>query len=426
MQRCPQCGAENSVRRATCYQCQQTLSPQAEQVDRPAASRWEAIEPLGRRPRKRVLRPAPDAITLSPPPAEAREQARSYMPTFRRPLRHVRRMGVFFRELHTLTRSGIAIASACQELSRRAPAGLRGLAGEMAEAAGAGKPIHTVMEQHRDLLYPWHIGLVRAAQAGGYLPEAFDQIAHAYEVEWQTRSALLSRLLFYLVFGLPPVLVVLPLILMLNQPIPTEGWTPELLLQVALHYFRTVSLSIVIGLIALILVWQALSATAWFQAWQQRAVLRLPVVGRVARAAALDRYLATLGLLLRGGIPVAEAAEEAARAAGNAGLTPRLLEVGSAVRSGVSLAQALESTGGFDRDTLSMAATGEVSGSLPEMLGRAAGYYREEQELKRRMLLRMANVAFGVVWICVAGAIFLIGVRVYFDFAFRVMDWMME
>jgi general secretion pathway protein F len=174
------------------------------------------------------------------------------------------------------------------------------------------------------------------------------------------------------------------------------------------------------------LVWQALTATAWFQGVQQRVVLRLPLVGKVARAAALDRYLATLGLMLRGGVAVGEAAEQAALAAGNAVLTPKLLALGPALREGVPVAEALASTREFDRETLGMAATGEMSGSLPAMLARAAGYYREEHDAKRRMLIRTAQVLFGVAWLCVGGAVLLFAVRSYFDFAFRVFDWMLE
>jgi len=427
MQRCPHCGSENSAKRNTCYHCQQPLGGGGAESPRPAASRWEAIEPLGRPPAERPQ--AEGAASGRPAPQSASPgggSGRSYMPTFRQPLRHIRSMGIFFREFHILTGSGIALSSACRELSRRAPANLRGLASEMQAAVERGEPIHTVMEQHRDLFYPWHIGVLRAAQAGGYLPEAFEQIAHAYEVEWETRSALLARLFFYGVFGLPLVLTAIPLILMLNQPIPRDGWTWDLETQVALHYARTVSLPIVIGLVALILVWQALSATAWFQGLLQRAVLRVPMVGRVARTAALDRYLATLGLLLRGGVPVARAAEDAAYAAGNVALTARLLAVVAEVRSGTPLVQALATTRAFDRDTVNMAATGEVSGSLPDMLARAAGYYREENETKRRMLLRAAGIVLGVLWICLAGGVFLMGVRVYFNYAFRVMDWMLQ
>lgn len=430
MQKCPNCGSENSVRRTACYHCQQPLSfpPAEENPPQTAGSRWQAIEPLSRGPSRRVLRPAPQTqMPAGPQPrADARAPARSYMPTFRRPLLHVRRMGAFFRELHTLTRSGITVAAACEALTRHGPGRLRGLAGEMATEAAAGRPIHTAMERHPDLFYPWHIGIVRAAQAGGYLPEAFDQIAHGYEVEWETRAALLPRLVFCFLFLLPQILIAVPAIMMLSQPIPKDGWTPELVINTVLHYLRTISLPIVIGLIGLFLVWQALTATAWFQGVQQRFLLRLPLISQVARAAALDRYLATLGLLLRAGLPVAEAADQAAAATGNVALAPKLLPVSEAVRAGVPLAQALEDTRAFDQDTLSMAATGEVSGSLPDMLARAAGYYREEQTQKRRLLLRLGGIAMGVFWLAVAGAVFLYGLRAYFDYAFRVGDWMMQ
>src|SRR5574340_18238 len=94
MQQCPHCGADNSVKREVCYRCQQPLAPPAAPAApavADAASRWEAID-LGK---GRRLRPAGE--TAPETPAEA-GRARGYMPTFRRPLSHVRRMSVFFRE----------------------------------------------------------------------------------------------------------------------------------------------------------------------------------------------------------------------------------------------------------------------------------------------------------------------------------------
>jgi len=336
-------------------------------------------------------------------------------------------MSQFFRELHIVTRSGVAVAAACRELERRAPRKLRPLAGEMREAAEKGSPISSAMERSRHLFYPWHLGLVRAAEAGGFLPDAFDQIAHGYEVEWETRSALRLRLFVYLFFGLPAVLLVLPVVRFLQQPIPDiDDWTPQYVIDGLLAQLRSVSLPIAIGIIAAILVWQALSATAWFQAVQQRLVLRLPIVGGLARTHALDRYLSTLGLMLRGGVPLGEAAEQAALAAGHAVLTPKLLHVVPALREGVPLSQTLGAERLLDADALGMAATGEASGELPDMLTRAADYYRRENEAKRRILLRVAGIAVGVLWLSAAGALFITGYLTYFDFLFRAGDklWM--
>ncbi len=351
---------------------------------------------------------------------------RRYLPAPRSALKHVRMMGVFFRQLYTLVQSGIAIAPACRELERRAPPRLRTMAGEMAAAAESGQRVSDVMEGYQRLFYPWHLGIVRAAEVGGFLPEAFEQIARAYETEWNTRAALRWRLFIYTGLGLPAILLFLPAIITIAQPIPPEGWTPQSVIATVVHYLKVVSLPIAGGLAALSLIWQTLQSTAWFQAVQQRVVIHLPVVGPVARAAALDRYLATLGLMLRGGLPISQAAEEAAMAAGNAALSPKLLALVPSLRQGASLSGLLVETRLFDTDTMNMAATGEMSGSLPDMLARAAGYYRDESESKRRMLLRASQVLIGVLWLSAIGALAYLGMKTYFDFAFRVYDWMMQ
>jgi hypothetical protein len=60
------------------------------------------------------------------------------------------------------------------------------------------------------------------------------------------------------------------------------------------------------------------------------------------------------------------------------------------------------------------------------MLARASGYYREESEGKRRMLLRTAALLLGVLWLVEMSALIGLAMKVYFGFAFRVYDWMMQ
>ncbi len=344
----------------------------------------------------------------------------------RRPLSYVRRMGVFFRQLHSLTKAGFPIGQACRQLERTAPRGLRGVTREMAAAAEAGRPVSSVMEKHRALFYPWHIGLISAAEAGGFLPEALDQIASGYEAEWETRSATLWPLVLYTCLAVPGIIITIPAIKLLSAPIPEQGWTPQSEVQMLLYYFRTISLPILLGLAAAAIVWFILGGAPWFQAWQQRMVVRLPLVGRVARGAALERYLSSLALLLRAGVSVGEAAEHAAMAAGNAALTPRLLAVVPSLRAGVTLTSALTGARLLDEDTLSMLATGETAGELPEMLSRAATYYREDNRNRRKTLIRMAQVGIVTVYASFAAILFFKMALAYFNFAFKVSDWVSE
>lgn len=446
MQKCPHCGADNSLKRTTCYQCQQEFPSRviarragSEPPSRPAAnSRWEAIEPVKRPATKPLSESIPARIERAPTEAVPSQAARS-APTPasgsprplprravapRNSITHVRQMAVFYRELHSLLKAGITVSTACREMEHRVPLRFRPLARDMGAAAEAGKPISAVLTHYRDLIYPWHLGVVRAAESAGALPEAVGQIADAYEEEWKTRAEIALRLFLYGNIGIPLVLLALPVILMLNQPFPKEGWTNEYTVQLLKRFFLTVSLPIGGGLVGLIITWKLLSATAWCQALQHRAILLIPGLGSVSRTGAVARYLSTLAMLLKAGVPVSESVEEAALAAGNAALTPRLLKVAPQVQAGVGLAQAMRDTRVFDGDTLRLAGTGEMTGSLPEMLDRAAQYCLDKYTSQRRVLMKLAGVAFTVTFGVIVCLIVVWGARSYFDAMFRGLEWL--
>ncbi len=450
MQRCPHCGAENSIKRTTCYHCEKPFSDRLVVELEPgngkrgegrtrAASRWQAIEPL------KQAKPTPPpleqsalgplggpAVPAPPPPSRPEAPPSASEPSTRRitvprsSIRHVRRMAVFYRGLETLTRAGVNLASACRQLELHAPGSFRALARDLAAAVEAGQPITAVLARRPDLLYPWHLGVLRAAETVGALPEAFGQIAAGYEDEWKTRAQISVHTTLYAVLFLPTVLLTLPFLRFFEAPIPEQGWDLPTLIAFLKVQLRLTTLPLTEALVALAVLWFTLSAMVWFQRLQQRVVLYLPLVGRVARLAALDRYLFTLSMMLRAGVPLSTALKESAYAAGNAVLTPRLLAMGEELGAGASLAQALANTRVFTREVLQYANAGEVAGSLPEMLARAAEMYRGEHQRMRKILLRALLSLFGALWIALAGYMFLKLVQSYFDFAFRVGDWMSE
>jgi type II secretory pathway component PulF len=438
LRECPNCGASNSDKRTTCYRCQRPLGaappdpPNTTQEAAPrAASRWQALEiPRERGARVVRLRPKPASPQAESAPAAAARAApvrpAAFVPRGRSSIRHVRRMAIFYRQFHTLVRAGINVINACHELETKAPWQFRGVAREMAAAAAAGKPVSAVLERHRSIIYPWHLGVIRAAELAGVLPDALDQIARAYEVEWQTRAEIGLRLFFYSAFVIPAMLINIPVIKFLNAPFPKDGWTPQTAIAWMVHELLTTSVPIGVGIVAAVIGWQLLGAVPWFQALQQRLVMTIPLIGRVSKLGALERYLATLGVLLQGGVSVTDATEHAAMAAGNVVLTPRLLRVSKAVQQGQPLTQALLEARAFEAETLQLAGTGEMTGSLPEMLGRASGYYRERHEAARRNLIRLLFVAFTVFFGIIVGMMVIKGALSYFDYMFRGLDWMMQ
>jgi type IV pilus assembly protein PilC len=108
------------------------------------------------------------------------------------------------------------------------------------------------------------------------------------------------------------------------------------------------------------------------------AKLRAPLFGPLVRKAIMARICRTLSVLLGAGIPLLEAMETTARVSGNVIIETALLTAARRMQEGGAIAETLRQTGQFPSMVVQLVATGEESGTLPVMLGRAAGYYEQQ------------------------------------------------
>jgi type IV pilus assembly protein PilC len=107
-------------------------------------------------------------------------------------------------------------------------------------------------------------------------------------------------------------------------------------------------------------------------------LLRLPMLGQVARKFATSQMARTLATLLGGGLPLVNALDIAARSVGNRYMAAQLDIVSLRVREGQSFAAALEARHVFPEVAVKMAEVGESTGALQEMLNTVADFYDEE------------------------------------------------
>jgi general secretion pathway protein F len=124
-------------------------------------------------------------------------------------------------------------------------------------------------------------------------------------------------------------------------------------------------------------------------AWHKR-LLRLPVVGVLSRALNTARFASTLAILAGSGVPMLRALQAAGETVSNLAMRARVLEATQRVREGFSLARALRAGGNgenpgrrerlFPPVLIHLIASGEATGKLPEMLGRAADIHAREAE----------------------------------------------
>jgi type IV pilus assembly protein PilC len=90
------------------------------------------------------------------------------------------------------------------------------------------------------------------------------------------------------------------------------------------------------------------------------------------------RAVRTLGTLLGNGVPILQALSVARDTAGSVVYSECLDAVREQVQSGRAVAVALAAQRRFPEMLVGMAAVGEETGTLAEMLGRAADAYEEE------------------------------------------------
>lgn len=122
-----------------------------------------------------------------------------------------------------------------------------------------------------------------------------------------------------------------------------------------------------------------------------RALLRLPYLGRLMRMYATSQLARTLSTLLAGGLPLLNALEVAGNSIGNRAMAAAVTAATPQIREGKSLTAALESTGMLENLALEMVKVGEQTGALGEMLGSVAEFYDEEVDTRLATVLALVE-----------------------------------
>jgi type IV pilus assembly protein PilC len=114
------------------------------------------------------------------------------------------------------------------------------------------------------------------------------------------------------------------------------------------------------------------------QRFMDRLALRVPVFGDVIRKAAIARWCRTLSTMFAAGVPLVEALDSVAGAAGNYVYYEGTKKIQAEVSSGTSLTVAMTNSGVFPSMVLQMTAIGEESGALDAMLSKVADFFEQE------------------------------------------------
>lgn len=108
-------------------------------------------------------------------------------------------------------------------------------------------------------------------------------------------------------------------------------------------------------------------------------LLGLPLIGRLTRGLNTARFMRTLSILARSGVPVLESLRISNEVINNLPMRTAVDEAAVKIREGASISGSLKAQGVFPPMTLHLLSSGEASGELDDMLERAA--VNQEREM---------------------------------------------
>ena len=110
-------------------------------------------------------------------------------------------------------------------------------------------------------------------------------------------------------------------------------------------------------------------------------MLKFPIIGKIFNKSCLARFARTLSTTFTAGMPLIEALKAVSGATGNLTYEYATLNIRDSIASGISLQEAMTTTGKFPNMVVQMVGIGEESGNLDDMLSKVAEVYEEEVDL---------------------------------------------
>ncbi|MFQ5432386.1 MAG: type II secretion system F family protein [Nitrospinota bacterium] len=322
-------------------------------------------------------------------------------------------MTSFMRQLASLLKAGIPLLealNASQEQSGSAT--LSQVVQSLKDEVRQGEPLADSMAKSGGHFDPLTVALVRAGEAGGKLPQVFNEIAAFKESSLVRENSIKSAtvypvvmavlgtglVLFLLAYVVPKITVIFE---DFEQALPLSTRILISFTDIIVNYGIWLALLLAAALFAA----SRLIKTAWWKKFSDKLAVNVWVIGPVVRAAILARWSHTTSILLQSGIPLLRALRLSKEVTQNS-LYEKALETAiNSIREGGGVADSLKTSKLFPPVALQMVAAGEKSGHAAELLKQVANDQSMELENRLSALMSLVQPALIVVMGLIIGFI---------------------
>lgn len=296
-------------------------------------------------------------------------------------------ISLFTRQLATMMKSGVPLLQAFDIVGKgHSNPAVGKLLMDIKTEVETGSSLNQAFRKYPLYFDQLFCNLVAAGEQAGILESLLDRLA-TYKEKTLALKSKIKGALFYPVAVLVVAFIVTAIIMIFVVPqfksvfssfgadLPAPTQMVISISETFVAYWHVIFGSIGGAVYAFFYTWKRSEP---MQIFMDKLVLKLPVFGDLIRKAAVARWTRTLSTMFAAGVPLVEALESVAGAAGNYIYKMATLQIQAEVSTGNSLTVAMQNTAVFPSMVIQMVSIGEESGALDGMLSKVADFFEQE------------------------------------------------
>jgi len=321
-------------------------------------------------------------------------------------------LALITRQWATLVRSALPVEEALRTVGQQAErARLKSMMMAVRSRVMEGHSLAAALGDFPHVFSELYRATIEAGEQSGHLDVVLERLAD-YTESRQQLSQKMSQAMIYpvmltiIALGAVGFLLtyVVPKIVQVFEGIGQQLPPLTRLLIATSEFFKSEWLLILIVLAVLAGGFAYLMRYDKFKSRYHLFLLRVPLISRLVRGLNAARFARTLSIVAASGVPILDGLRIAAQVVTNLPMRKAVEEAASKVREGSAIHKALDASKYFPPMTIHLIASGEASGNIEEMLGRAA----ESQEREMQALTEGLLGIFEPVLILMMGGIVLV------------------
>lgn len=296
-------------------------------------------------------------------------------------------LAVFVRQMAVMMKSGVPLLQSFEIVGKgHSNASMTKMLNDIKTSIETGSSMSASFANYPQYFDKLFCNLLQAGEQAGILEDLLDKLA-TYKEKTIALKGKIKSALFYPIAVVVASFVITAIIMIFVIPqfksmfasFGAELPGPTLFVMAVSDFFVTWWWAIFGGIAAAFMgIKNAIKRSIPLQNKIDKYALKVPIFGAVIYKATVARWARTLATMFAAGVPLVEALDSVAGAAGNKIFYDATRQIQQDISTGVSLTVSMQQTNIFPMMMIQMISIGEESGALDGMLNKVADFFERE------------------------------------------------